>query len=264
LFGDATGHVNPVAGDGSATAASVDGHVQGQSTSGYFVNPGIHIQTSASADLASATVELRSYDTATDNGYTGDAYTSDQADLSDTLTYAIAGANGATVTPITVSLTITGTMGRTGTATDGNSDGEFSGALIFGPDTDQNSASFDLQNNGATGFATMASLGGSDTSGWTVNAADTVFTYSETYDLVGAGGQLPIALTDQLNCLDGEACAYTATIGVSGPGDFSYTSASGVFLTASSAAPEPASWALMLLGVAGVGAGLRGRRQRPA
>jgi len=259
LFVNGTGSVSPQGGDGSATAASSTSYIQGQSTAGYLVDPSIHVQANTTADLKTATIQLQSSDTSLNNGYQGYAATLSNADISDTLHYAIAGADASTVTPITFSLTINGTMGRTGTATDQNSFGEFSGALIFGPSIDQNSGSFDLQNNATTNFVTASSLGGSYPTGWTTNAGNTILTYSETYDLQGASGDLPVALTSQLNCSDGEACDYSAKIGVSGPQGFSYSSASGVFLTAGGV-PEPATWATMLVGFGGLGAVMRRRR----
>jgi hypothetical protein len=49
-------------------------------------------------------------------------------------------------------------------------------------------------------------------------------------------------------------------ITVSVPNGVTYTSASGVFLT-NAAVPEPASWAMLLVGLGGLGAALRGRRR---
>jgi len=258
------GSVSPVGGDGSATSASTSSYLQGQSTSGYYVDPSIHIQVNTASDLKTGTVQLYSEDTALNNGYQGYAGTTAFAGLGDTLYYAIAGADASTVTPITVSFTVDGVMGRTGTALDANSYGEMAGSFIFGPSTDQNSASFDLKNNATTNFATEAFLGGSDSSGWSTNAANTAYTYTETYDLQGASGAFPVNVSTNLFCGDGELCNYSAQIGISGPADFSYTSASGVFLTPTGAVPEPATWALMLAGFGGLGVAIRARRRLAA
>jgi hypothetical protein len=53
----------------------------------------------------------------------------------------------------------------------------------------------------------------------------------------------------------------TATAQMTLPEGFTYTSASGVFLTdTAGGVPEPAAWALMILGLGGAGAALRRRR----
>jgi hypothetical protein len=69
----------------------------------------------------------------------------------------------------------------------------------------------------------------------------------------------------EISCGLGDTCdfSHTATFGMSTVNGVSFTSASGVLLTQTgSATPEPASWAMMLIGGLGVGAGVvrRGRR----
>jgi hypothetical protein len=55
---------------------------------------------------------------------------------------------------------------------------------------------------------------------------------------------------------------HTAAVTMDLPKDVTFTSNSGVFLTnPPSAAPEPATWALMMLAVGGVGGVLRTRRR---
>ena len=60
-----------------------------------------------------------------------------------------------------------------------------------------------------------------------------------------------------LTCESGASCdfSHTGDVALELPTDVSYTSDSGVLLTGG--VPEPATWAIMLIGLAGVGASLR-------
>jgi hypothetical protein len=85
-------------------------------------------------------------------------------------------------------------------------------------------------------------------------SSPTIFLYLELYANAGADGDLhKIGLAD-----------YSHTLHFSWelPEGVTATSASGVFLTDVSAAPEPAAWALMLAGFGAAGGALRGRRRR--
>ncbi|MBI1200442.1 MAG: PEP-CTERM sorting domain-containing protein [Phenylobacterium sp.] len=53
---------------------------------------------------------------------------------------------------------------------------------------------------------------------------------------------------------------HTGAIGVQAPSGVDYSSASGVFLTDTGAVPEPATWAVMILGFGLAGGTLRRRR----
>jgi hypothetical protein len=259
-----TGSVTPVGGNGLATSAAVNGTVYGASTASFLVDPSIYGTASASADLATGSLHLYEHDTGKSQYYDGFAAASANASLSDTLFYSVAGASADTITPIDLTFTVEGLIQITGTDTfDNQSHGEVSGAFTFG----SGDARFDLQNNVTTGFATMAGL---DTypsaypGTWTTNADHTVNTFTAVYNVTGAAGELPIGATASLFCGNGMLCdfGHTFQIGLTGPADFSYTSASGVFLTGTGGVPEPATWAMMLLGFGGLGAAMRTRRQK--
>ncbi len=79
----------------------------------------------------------------------------------------------------------------------------------------------------------------------------------------------PFNMGLQLNCYDNTSCdfSHTASVTLTLPSDVTFTSDSGVFLTARSTSggvPEPATWAIMLVGFAGVGSALRRRRVNAA
>jgi len=105
------------------------------------------------------------------------------------------------------------------------------------------------------------------TTGWVSTAVTGAGTTNETFTGVYA---VPAGMSsDSLNawlevsCGDGDSCdfSHTATLGISLVNGVTYTSQSGVLLTQTSSAPEPSSWAMMLMGGLGVGAGWVRRRR---
>jgi hypothetical protein len=66
----------------------------------------------------------------------------------------------------------------------------------------------------------------------------------------------------EVSCGDGDNCdfSHTATFDMSTVNGVSYTSSSGVLLTQSGSAPEPASWVMMLIGGLCMAAGIVRRR----
>ena len=253
-----------------ATQASATAHQDGAS-----FYPGINTSatTAVSADLSTASLHFYGSDTGLDHFYTGDAITSSQARLSDTLHFTVAGATGSSVTAIGVVFTLEGVMHQSGTSLDGSSSGEINGGLNFG----SSDARFDLVNRGS-GYGTGTTGGRTvvnylDTyphnypGNWTTNVDHTVNTFTETYNIVGPSADVPFDLNVQLVCADGMICDYgnTAKFALSLPSGTSFTSDSGVFLTGGSplgGVPEPTSWAMLLVGFGGLGAISRWQRGR--
>lgn len=102
------------------------------------------------------------------------------------------------------------------------------------------------------------------TSGWVSTSVTGANTTTETFTGIFA---VPAGMsTDSLNawlevsCGDGDTCdfSHTAALNISSVNGLSYTSASGVLLTAS--VPEPSSWAMMLIGGVCMAAGIVRRR----
>jgi hypothetical protein len=252
----ASGSTTP-SGSGNAVTATATTATSNIASSGF-----------ATSDLTTGSLHLAVTSSATSGGAGGSTSETEVANFSDVLHYTVAGASADTVTAITVTVSVDGVMSLSGTnINDNTASGELLGSMTFG----SSDARFIFQNNYTTGFATLATL---DTypsaypGTWTSNADNTQAFYTETYNVVGASGDISLSLDASLQCFNGMNCNYgdTAKIGISGPADFSYTSDSGALLTASAVTggvPEPATWALMLLGFGGLGATLR-RARRPA
>jgi hypothetical protein len=193
----------------------------------------------AAADLSSGSVHAAASGSSTIiNGPFGVGAT--LAQLSDTLTFTILGAGPTTVTDITVTYTLDGTDSYVAFAQYNQADSLFFGAA---------SASF--SSDTAPTWASANFISSSPNDG----------VFQGVYALVGATVVVPLTLSLVVDCEDGCSADFSNTglIGLSLPSNVSFTSASGVFLTAST--PEPSSWAMMLIGGAGVMIGLARRRR---
>jgi hypothetical protein len=212
----------------------------------------------ASADLASGSVRISGTGdiTVSNNGVYGPGEASGSADLFDQLTFHVAGATASTVTPITVTYSFDGTstvlsqsIGQetfTGFA-DVTSNLTFNNAV----------ADYNFSTSNATPIST-------DVSGWasqTFSATPGLFTFQGVFDISGATFVMPISLSTSYAC-QAATCDYshTGVIGLSLPGNVTYTSDSGVFLTQPlTESPEPSSWMLAIVSIA-AGFALAARR----
>jgi hypothetical protein len=197
----------------------------------------------ASANLATGTVRAQAAgDSTIVNGPFGVGVGS--AEIFDVLTFTIAGAGPTTVTDITVDYNLDGTISFGSFAQHNATD-----ALFFG------SALTEFSSDTAQTWASANFISSSPTDG----------VFQGVYALVGSSVTLDVDLKLNLGCEDGcsEDFSNTSQIGLVLPSNVSFTSNSGVFLTQSGSVPEPSSWAMMLLGGLGVGAGIvrRGRRR---
>ena len=256
------GTVDPTGGDGTATRV-----VAAVTASG----AGATAVSRSTVDLSDASIRLY----AADSNVTGNCSTplacggtSASGHYFDTLHFSVVGANANTITPVQLTFRLDGTMVNSGTDTyDANAAAEVFGQLTFG----HSDARFDLKSNAATGYVT--SLGYLDTypsnapGVWVSTPGYTSNTYTETYLLTGASGDIAVNLSVNLECSLGYVCdfSHTAKFGLVLPAGASFTSDSGVFLTAPvvGGVPEPASWALLVTGFGVVGAASR-RRRTPA
>jgi hypothetical protein len=213
-----------------------------------------------SADLATGSLSLSStnIDGAPSSSYGSGGY----AELSDILHFTVAGAGTDTVTPITVTFGIDGTMFSPNTSAPNTGVGEFYGTMVFG----SSDAQFYFLNDASTEFVTQ---GSGDTypsaypGTWTFSSDYSTALYSEIYYITGATADVLISANADLNCYNGSSCQYgnTAKFGISTAAGTSFTSDSGVFMSASQVAvvPEPASWAMMVVGFGVIGGTMRGR-----
>jgi hypothetical protein len=185
------------------------------------------------------------------------------ASIYDTLTFNVAGANNNTVTDITLDYHLDGSI--SGITFEGFQSAEVSWMVSLGQTTVEQQGGWACCGTGPAaltygplnqhyGISPVALLGVNVISD-TLSDTDLQFEYQITGSSVTAGFYDGLALS----CGDGPACDYanTSTIGFTLPTGVTLSSASGTFLT--SPAPEPATWSLLLVGVAGLGAVLRRR-----
>jgi hypothetical protein len=195
----------------------------------------------AAADLSSGSVHAAASGSSTIvNGPFGVGAT--LAQLSDTLTFTILGATSTTVTDITVSYTLDGTDSYGPIAIYNQQD-----SLFFG------SALTEFYSDTAQSWVSSNFISSSPNDG----------VFQGVYALVGSTVVVPLTLSLVVDCEDGCTADFSNTglIGLSLPSNVSFTSASGVFLTASTSTPEPSSWAMMMLGAAGVMIGVARRKR---
>lgn len=200
-------------------------------------------QASTYADLASGTLGGSSSGDYARGGYT-------RAIFNDRLTFNVAGASPTTVTHIEVSFSIDGSMTY--------SDVPFSGVTV------QSDLRF------GDGFATLVygsggaqlpGQGGWVSGAWSAPAdggligfnGDYLNTFTGVYALVGATPTLDVraVLGTDASSISSVDFGNTAVFQMSLPSDVTYSSASGVFLSAAPV-PEPGTWALMLAGMGSV------------
>lgn len=183
-------------------------------------------------------------------GGTGsDAYAT--AELSDNLTFNVAGANSGTVTDIGVSFTVDGnqSIGPEGNAF-------LTAVMRMGGII---SYSFDSENSPGTQNQIV------ENSGWVssqiVAESPNSFIFNGVYALDGVSSTVPVLVELQTQCLEQASCDFsnTGAISFALPSNVTFTSDSGVFLTQTT--PEPASWGMMLGGLLLVAGGVVRRKR---
>ena len=262
--GGAAGSVTPNGGDNSATGASASETASGA---------GASAAAAASVDLATASLHLYGADSGVTASVSSPVYphgyTNGYAAFNDILHFAVIGASATSVTPFSLVFSLDGIMHPTGSNNEGTANGEIFGQLNFGG----SDARFDLVNNASTGYQTAVNYLDTYPSGapgiWTTNADHSVNTYTQTFNILGAYQDFAVALFANLACNNGMTCDYgnTAKLGLTLPTGTTFTSDSGVFLSANApppppvggAVPEPSTWAMMLVGFGGVGLAMRRR-----
>jgi hypothetical protein len=212
----------------------------------------------AAADLKTAKVHL----SASASGF---ASANSLARLDDTLHFTVAGATATTVTYIPVSFAFDGTM--PGTSDPATAYAELNYGFYFGNASAYEFGDYQAGYYGVYGtyptfaYATQTPR----VSGWqsysfsSYTPLDTKFT--GIYAIVGATADIPVDFALALNATN-VALDYTNTgsISIGHVAGVSFTSDSGVFLTGAGAVPEPASWALLVVGFGVVGLASRRRR----
>ena len=232
-----------------------------------FAFPAIYgsAQAAASADLAMGQVHLF----ATAEYSAGDAGASAiaAATLNDTLHFTVAGANADTVTLIPVSFAF---------------DGVFTPGQPLGPTATLyynfafgSARAYEFGDYGAgyyngTSYPTFSYPAAQGImSGWQsasfthYDPQDTRF--SGVYAITGTSADIPISFGLEIAAGNNVTLDYshTGSVSVGHVAGVSYTSDSGVFLTAGNVGgvPEPVSWTLLVVGFAAVGGMARHRRE---
>lgn len=232
-----------------------------------FAFPAIYgsAQATASADLATGQVHLF----ATAEYSAGDAGASAiaAATLNDTLHFTVAGASASTVTLIPVSFAF---------------DGKFTPGRPLSPSATLyynfgfgNARAYEFGDYGAgyyngTSYPTFSFPAAQGlTSGWQ-SASFTSYDpqntrFSGIYAITGASADIPIAFGLRIIAGNNVTLDYshTGSVSIGRVDGVSYTSDSGVFLTASpvGGVPEPVSWVMLVVGFAAVGTMARRRRE---
>jgi len=214
----------------------------------------------ATADLAAGSVGV-SADSDIIGNSLAESSAGAEALMTDQLQFLIGDATASTTTDIGVSFTISGTPypgaplqpGVAGPSVQMNGGLSLGSGDITYAYSDSAGAAPDGVVNLDNGWVTSQIL--SQTPG--------SFVFNGVYQLTGASATLPITL--QLSCAaqNGGTCdfANTAAVSFTLPGDVTFTSASGVFLTQPPmATPEPGSAEMLLCGLALSGLALLMRR----
>ena len=193
---------------------------------------------------------------------TGDAQS--DVTMTDVLHFTIPGASATTVTQIGVTFTLAGSITAPGYRDPVSSPiGEVYGATAFGSVP----SDFYLINAASTGYTTMATLNNypsSHANTWTTSPDHTLNSSRFTYDLVGASVDVPFRLNITAFCRYGAACDLTTGLALTAPSGVSFTSDSGAFLKGVGpvgGVPEPATWAMAVLGFGVVGVAARRKRR---
>ncbi|HEX8447466.1 MAG TPA: PEPxxWA-CTERM sorting domain-containing protein [Sphingomonas sp.] len=178
----------------------------------------------------------------TDVGYDGYSATSARANVSllETLTFTVAGATAATRTPILLTFDWHGTFG-------GNVEGGGAYAAFLAGAGEARITATRYGNGYFSSASNYVQGDGGDR-----------YQFSILYDLIGPAQSLPVFASMELQAHNGQIADFsnTAAIGLRLPGNVSFTTASGLFLSAA-AVPEPAGWAMLILGFGLIGATLR-------
>ena len=169
--------------------------------------------------------------------------------LHDVVHFHVAGATDGTVTPITITWSFSGMLsgdflGFQGAPVGASSSLNFGG--IVGASEDIFGGPPELTSAGQSGWVTSAFL----------SETPSLVQFTGVYNLVGSSVDLPMDLVLSTFASNGDKAdfSHTSQVGLILPGNVTFTSDSGTFLTGVSAVPEPGTFVLMGFALAGLGA----------
>lgn len=230
---------------GTLTSASTE--VSGGGP-GYPHNPNTFDNVRSSANLASASMSMMEYDTATDGAYTGDDGGDTHSELHDHLTFTIAGANASTITNLAYTYTLSGYMRQSGSYFGGNAHDLYSD-WHFGGASGQTSIQLDV----SSGY--VAYVNGYNGSGTFTNHTPDLIVQTGIIVITGTSYSADLGMTLSSHLANGMDVGYTNSIKFEAQPNVTMTSSSGVFGT--QAVPEPGAIVTLLVG----GAALLRRRK---
>ncbi len=226
----------------------------------------------AAADLATASLHGLAEGAGPNPGGGGARNASMDAYLHDTLHFAVGGATDGTRTQIGIRLSLDGTsttgLDRGSSSMDllwawafKNTSGYTSGVEVMASNHDRvtgQEEQYQMQSESLIGFSRVVDM---------LSPDNTDIVYEGIYELTGASGDLDVASRLYLFAANATLnYMNTGKLSFVLPSNVSFTSASGVFLAGAatdpgSQVPEPASWALAVVALAG--AGLRRAARQP-
>jgi hypothetical protein len=235
----------------------------------YVVDPSFS-RASAAADLRTASVHVSVFNNPYSGGHVAGSAV---ATLHDIVNFHVAGADANTSTRVQFQFSIDGTVVNDGRTSSSGEPGTGSLVSYFSLDNRYggtfNSPEYSMLV-GATWeiyrgvltlpATTMVDDRGSQVQGSWTTVSEQRMVFDGSFDIIGADAQINPTILVALDCSLGLQCDYGNTAKlqfINLPGSVSFSSDSGVFLAP---VPEPGSTALMLAGLAGIGAWLRRRR----
>ena len=219
----------------------------------------------ARADLATGSLGAEAHSSNFRQVLSGPTYVGGAsfAQFNDLLTFTIAGATAATRTNISVSFTLDGAFNvfDPRAAASVQSDTYFGSGFAQYVFNDYGASSFNYQRYGDRGWVS---------SQWTVNSPGNA-TFTGVYTLNGASDTVGVwhDLLASAQAGADSSFFHTSRFSLTLPENVTYSSASGTFLSGGLTAgvPEPATWAMLILGFGMIGSGMRRRNRagaRPA
>jgi len=248
--------VNVTSGTSYSTPTALgltDATVQDSNTTyDSYAKSDISVSALATGNLATGSVGVYAFPEAIpagDPGYYNSNEAGASATLSDLLTFNVAGANSSTVTDIGVTFTVDGSV-------DPGTPGAANGGVLSEYNLKLGSATIDyVYDTGDDPDPNLIPINQFWVSTSITSESPDSFIFSGVYALTGASDPLAIQMLLSETCTGNASCdvSHTGAVTFDLPSNVTFTSASGVFLTApTTATPEPSYSVLAGIGLLGL------------